>query len=710
MKEIGMESDKNVSDILEGLSAELIATDLTDTDTMCDIASRLGQMCDLLDEGSSAWSLAELVVQIAEAAASGGLDYPESGVVIISEALNAITRSLQASNDRSDEHLDAIASAAREVLASRNDSSAARPAVVVTPVVDAATALEAVEDACPLEEQDTELLAEFTTEALEHLVTAENALLQLESAPHDLGHIDTVLRAFHTVKGASAFLGLNQIQDLAHLAENLLSQARDGEVLLTGQHADVALKACDTLQRMTQAAGTNTDLPDGHDELVAILGGGQASPQNATPRSGTTRSGLASTDRTTFDHGDDVQQVHTSGDSAIRVSTRRLDDLIDTVGELVIAQSIVVQDIERSTTTDSHALTQSVTHASKIVRELQDLAMSLRMVPLKGTFAKMNRVARDLAKKSGKSVQLITRGEETEIDRNMVETLTDPLIHMIRNAVDHGIESTEQRAARGKAATGILSLKAYHSAGNVIIELSDDGKGLDRERILRKATAAGLVASDAELSDRDVFSLIFEPGFSTAEQVTEVSGRGVGMDVVKRNLTSLHGRVEVESELGRGTRFRLSLPLTMAITDAMVVKVGTERYLLPTIAIERSFRPDADTISTFAGEGEVVTYRDEVLPIVRLHDVFDLSDASTDPTDALMVVVYGNGRRCALMVDSLLGHQQAVIKSLGQALRNVPGTAGAAILGDGRVGLILDTDSLVNLALGRGHDTDLAAA
>jgi len=704
-----MESEKNVSDILEGLSAELIATDLTDTETMRDIASRLATMCDVLDEDSSAIQLVGLAAQVADASANEQLDHPESGIVVITEALNAIARSLQTPDDRSDGRFEAIAVAAREVLASRTESAVAHPPVAETPKVDAAAAPQVIEDICPLEEQDTELLAEFITEALEHLTTAENALLQLESAPHDLDHINTVLRAFHTVKGASAFLGLNEIQDLAHLAENLLSQARDGEVLMTGQHADVALKACDTLQKMTQSAGSSDTLPEGHEELVAVLGGRQASPQGNQRNIEPSRTGLVPSDQSSPNQTDDAQHAHTSGDSAIRVSTRRLDDLIDMVGELVIAQSIVVQDTERPTT-DERTLTQSVTHAGKIVRELQDLAMSLRMVPLKGTFARMNRVARDLAKKSGKSVQLITRGEDTEIDRNMVETLTDPLIHMIRNAVDHGIESTEERAVHGKAATGVLSLRAYHSAGNVIIELADDGRGLDRDQILSEAISAGLVTSDTELSDRDVFSLIFEPGFSTAEQVTEVSGRGVGMDVVKRNLTSLHGRIEVDSELGRGTRFRLSLPLTMAITDAMVVKVGTERYLLPTIAIERSFRPDIDAVSTFAGDGEVVTYRDEVLPVVRLHDVFDISDASTDPTDALMVVVYGNGRRCALMVDSLLGHQQAVIKSLGQALRDVPGTAGVAILGDGCVGLILDTDSLVNLALGRGHDTDLAAA
>jgi two-component system chemotaxis sensor kinase CheA len=332
----------------------------------------------------------------------------------------------------------------------------------------------------------------------------------------------------------------------------------------------------------------------------------------------------------------------------------------------------------------------------KIVRELQELAMSLRMVPLKPLIAKMNRVARDLARKSGKRIRLITQGEETEIDRNMVEELADPIIHMIRNAVDHGIEAPTDRVAEGKSDTGTIHLRAFHSAGNVVIELSDDGKGLDRDRILTRAIERGLVSPQAELTDKQVFALIFEPGFSTRNEITEISGRGVGMDVVKRNIAALHGRIDVTSTPGEGTTFCLMMPLTMAVTDAMMLRVGTERYLLPTIAIERSFQPGPEDMVTPAAGSELVMYRGDALPLIRLHDVFNIPQANTDPTHALIVVVYGNSKRCALMVDELLGHQQAVIKSLGASLRDIPGTAGAAILGDGQVGLILDTDSLIH--------------
>ena len=373
--------------------------------------------------------------------------------------------------------------------------------------------------------------------------------------------------------------------------------------------------------------------------------------------------------------------------------------MVDIVGELVIAQSMISQSPE-ILESKSRQFIRSISHAGKIVRELQDLAMSMRMVQLKGMFAKMRRLTRDLARKSNKSVRLVTSGDTTEIDRNMVETLTDPLIHMIRNAVDHGIESSQQRSQAGKETIGTISLRAYHTAGNVVIEVEDDGKGLDSKRIAQKAVECGLTPPNSELSNEQTLSLIFQPGFSTVEKVSEVSGRGVGMDVVRRNIARLRGRVEVSSESGRGTTFRLCLPLTTAIADAILVRVGSERFLLPTMSIERSFRPKADSISYVAQSGEVVMFRDELLPVFRLHKLFDIEGAATDPHKALLVVITGSGRRCALMVDELLSHQQAVIKSLGKASEDVQGTAGGAILGDGRVALILDTDGLINLALG----------
>jgi two-component system, chemotaxis family, sensor kinase CheA len=390
--------------------------------------------------------------------------------------------------------------------------------------------------------------------------------------------------------------------------------------------------------------------------------------------------------------------------ASVRIRTERLDRLVDMVGELVIAHSMVRQDptLNRG---DHMDLTRKVAHAGKIVRELQELAMSLRMVPLKPTFQKLARVVRDTAQKSGKSVDLVVAGEDTEIDRNMVDVIADPLIHMLRNGVDHGIETPDDRLSRGKPRAGTIRLTASHSGGNVIVELCDDGAGLDRARIVKKAIERGLIESDAQMSDSDVFNLIFEPGFSTRDQVTDVSGRGVGMDVVRRNVQQLNGRVDISSVLGAGTTFTLRLPLTLAVTDGMLVRVGSERFIVPTVNIQTSLRPVAENLSTVSQKGELLFIRGELIPMFRLHRLFDLAGATEDPTRALAVVVNGVEGRCALLVDELLGQQQVVAKSLGDGIGNVRGIAGGAILGDGRVGLILDTPEII--ALAREHASRL---
>jgi two-component system chemotaxis sensor kinase CheA len=342
-------------------------------------------------------------------------------------------------------------------------------------------------------------------------------------------------------------------------------------------------------------------------------------------------------------------------------------------------------------------LLKKVGHAGKIVRELQDLTMAMRMVPLRAVFQKMTRLVRDLAQKSGKTITLITEGEDTEIDRNMVDVISDPLMHMVRNACDHGVESPEVREQNGKPRGGVVRLAAYHSGGSVAIELQDDGKGLDRQRIVEKAVARGLIEADKELPDSEVFNLIFEPGFSTAEKVTDISGRGVGMDVVKRKIEGVRGRIDITSAAGKGSTFTLCLPLTLAITDGMLVRVGSERYIIPTVNIHLSFRPDRAAISTVAGGGEMVRLREELMPIFRLHRLFDVPTAKTNPTEGLLVVVDDNKRRCALLVDELLGKQQVVAKSLGENIKT-HGITGGAILGDGKVGLILDPSEIVQLA------------
>jgi two-component system, chemotaxis family, sensor kinase CheA len=379
------------------------------------------------------------------------------------------------------------------------------------------------------------------------------------------------------------------------------------------------------------------------------------------------------------------------------VNTARLDRLINMVGELVIAQSMVSQD-RRLLEDSTHELLRKVTHAGKIVRELQDLSMSMRMVPLKGTFQKMQRVARDLARKSSKNIDLITDDGETEIDRHMVDILNDVLVHMVRNAIDHGIESPDDRERCGKSRTGNVHLAAFHSGGSVVVEIKDDGRGLNRDRILRKSIENGLVDPDKQLSDSEIFNLIFAPGLSTAEQVSDISGRGVGMDVVRRGIESLHGRIDISTAPGLGSTFTVKLPLTLAITDGMLVGVGPEKYIIPTISIHVCFRPKPESLSTVAGRGELVMLRGNLMPIFRLHRLFGVKSAIEDPAKGLLVVVGDEQRRCALLVDELLGQQQVVAKSLNHAVGKVPGVSGGAILGDGKVGLILDPAEVVALA------------
>jgi two-component system chemotaxis sensor kinase CheA len=380
----------------------------------------------------------------------------------------------------------------------------------------------------------------------------------------------------------------------------------------------------------------------------------------------------------------------------------RLDRLLDMVGELVIAESMVSQMAELRNGASPQVL-RHIGQLDKITRELQELATSLRMVPIRPVFQKMARLVRDLSRKTGKSVELVMSGEDTEMDRAVVEKIADPLLHMIRNAIDHGLEDSAQRQRAGKSESGHIFLRAFHKAGNICIEIEDDGRGLDREAILAKGRTMGLTREGETLSDREVFALIFLPGFSTARIVTDVSGRGVGMDVVKRNIGELHGQVEIRTTAGHGTAFTIRLPLTLSIIDGMVLGVGRERYVLPTISIVKSIRPRPGEITTVLNCGEVLSVHGELIPVFRLDRLFGVSGAKQSPCDALVVVVEAEGRHAGLLVDELLGRQQIVIKSLAETMRNLSGIAGGAVMPDGEVGLVLDAAGLVYLAHAGGN-------
>ncbi len=578
-------------------------------------------------------------------------------------------------------------------------------------------------------------LPEFITEARAHLADAEAAMVALSSEPDNDESINLTFRAFHTIKGVAGFLNLTPLVELAHVSETLLDGARSHRFAVTPNDIDLVLAAGDMIQQMiaslegkpgpgqrewkeligklqgaasrsagpqpTKPAETPSASPPTPPKAAEAAPSRETEPEEATgakkDESGP-RSVLQPKAPPEADHGD-----HKAArvERTIKVSTTRLDMLVDMVGELVIAQSMVLQDpaIQRL---DSQSLTRNIGQVGKITRDLQEAAMSLRMVTVKATFQKMARLVRDVAGKAAKKVALSISGEDTELDRNVVEQISDPLVHMIRNAIDHGIESPDDRRGKGKNPEGHLSLSAYHQGGSIVIEIKDDGRGLDKQKIAKKAIEKGLLPADtnpAQMTDGEAFNLIFLPGFSTAEKVTDLSGRGVGMDVVRRNIEALRGKIEIDSVVGAGTTFRLRLPLTLAIIDGMVVRVGNNRYVVPTLSIEQSFRPAADDVHHLVDRGECVHVRGTVLPVYRLKEIFGQADGLDDLAQGILIVVEADSQRSCLFVDEILGQQQVVIKSLGMPRDRVTGLSGGAIMTDGRVALIVDVGTLVESAL-----------
>ncbi len=358
---------------------------------------------------------------------------------------------------------------------------------------------------------------------------------------------------------------------------------------------------------------------------------------------------------------------------------------------------MVAQVVSQFTAEKLAVLQEAVSVMDRHARELHERVMAVRMLPIKTLFGRFPRLVRDVAAAIGKQVTLEIVGEETELDKTVIEKIGDPLTHLVRNAIDHGLEDPAGRRAAGKAESGHVRLEAYQQGGSIYIEVADDGRGLDRDRILAKARANGLVTDDQALADEEIFGLIFRPGFSTADRVTELSGRGVGMDVVKRNVEALSGTVTIQSTPGRGTTFKIKLPLTVAILDGQMLRVGGETYIIPLVSIVESIRADEHALRSVLGTGEVVIVRGRVLPVVRVHRLFGVRDASEDATEGLLVIVEHEGLKVALLVDELLGQQQVVIKSLETNFRKMEGVSGATILGDGHVALILDVPGIIGL-------------
>src|SRR5579884_3749017 len=517
---------------------------------------------------------------------------------------------------------------------------------------------------------DPELLSDFIVESREHLNTIEQKVLALEQDAADQDAIHATFRAFHSILASKDYVGiwLDQLDAMLQRGETVA--APENATLL----ADLRRVLEERAAPVTEAASTSS---------IQELARAVSTPSEAAPEESAAARAV----------------VEKTEARSIKVDTARLDYLVDMVGEMVIAQSLVRHDPDLEAEKRPR-LVRNLSQLARITNEVQRTAMSMRMVPVRQLFRKMSRLVRDLSRKTGKRVELELYGEDTELDRNIVEDLGDPLMHMVRNAVDHGIETPEDRARSGKPDVARVRLGAAHQAGHIVIEVSDDGRGLNKEKIVARAVERGLLEAGTQPSEDELFHLIFQPGFSTAEKVTDVSGRGVGMDVVKKQIQKLRGRVDIQSTPGAGAIFLLKLPLTLAIIDGLVARVGAERYIVPIFAVREMLRPTEDMISTVQGRAEMVLIRGSLLPIVRLHERFGVVPRTENPTEALLVVAEGARRRFCLMVDDLLGKQEVVIKSLGESLQRINGVAGGAILGDGRVGLILDLEGLVGDAHG----------
>src|SRR5579875_1176986 len=577
---------------------------------------------------------------------------------------------------------------------------------------------------------DPQLMGDFVTESLEHLAQVEIQMLILEKDPEDKPAIDTVFRGFHTIKGLAGFLDLTDIREVAHETETLLDLARKGQLRISPAVVDIVLAAADFLKAWLNRLTTMLEgrEPEAEPEKESLLARIRAGAQSdATPQAAVESPAAAPVSvphamapepqpipeaapqavaapvspaaEEAARNGAGERKAAASDKAAnedirtVKVQTSKLDFLVDMAGELVIVQSMVRHHPELAALRNPAAL-RNLQQLERITGELQKTAMSMRMVPVGGLFQKMSRLVRDLARKTGKQVEMESFGADTELDRNVVEELADPLMHMIRNAVDHGVEPPEQRTAAGKSPVGKVTLSASHQAGHIVIAIADDGRGLVRARIVEKAKKTGLIETDQGMSDREVFDLIFAPGFSTAAAVTDVSGRGVGMDVVKQQIQKLRGHVDIESVPGQGTTFYLRLPLTLAMIDGLVVGVGEERYVVPLFSVREMLRPTPEMIFSVENRQEMGLVRNNLIPVVRLHERFDVKPRSREATDSLWIVAEAAGKCFCLMVDELIGKQEVVIKSLGESLKNVPGIAGGAILGDGRVGLILDLESI----------------
>ncbi|NOY13191.1 MAG: chemotaxis protein CheA [Deltaproteobacteria bacterium] len=579
-----------------------------------------------------------------------------------------------------------------------------------------------------------EMRLSFVQEGNELLQNAEQGLLAWGENPGDTESIGDIFRQIHSFKGNCGFFGFVQMEKLSHQMENILDRVKSGSQLAVENPADQLLASLDVLQQAVN------DISDGKEGIIEdleqrvqqlqllvppLLGEflveegvaekaihqavktqkkpvgeilveqGKASPVQVDNALKKQQENLKKAKQETKPA---VRTKTPAKRQDIRVDLSKLDSLINLIGELVIGENMLIHNPDLIGL-ELESFNKAGQHMSKLVRELQEMAMTIRMIPVSGLFRRMIRLVHDISVKAGKKVDLVLVGEETEIDKTVIETITDPLVHLLRNSLDHGLEPPDERLATGKTEKGTVHLTASHEEGEVWVVIEDDGRGLDRDKILEKAISKGMVDGDSsEMSDKAIYNLIFAPGFSTADQVTDISGRGVGMDVVKRNLEKIKGKIDVSSTPGQGTRITLRIPLTLAIIDGMLVRVGTTTCIMPTLSILEAFRPTMEQMTITPEGDELARVRENFFPVIRLHEILEKEPASRNLPDGILIVLEYQGSRFCLFVDEIVGQQQTVIKGLSEFIGNVAGVSGCTILGDGGVSLILDVGSLVESA------------
>ena len=544
-----------------------------------------------------------------------------------------------------------------------------------------------------------EIIGDFLVEADELISSLDGNLVELESAPGDVSLINEVFRAVHTIKGTSSFLGLAQITELTHRAEDVLNRLRKSELAVTPEIMDVLLESVDSLKGLVDDVrcgdGRVHDLSGILTKLSAVSGlGDEVTPATKTDQ----RSPLPEMEK----HSERATAtIRPTGEKTIRVSVERLDTLMNMMGELVLGRNSLMQSVNelnagRAGDYDPERLNQASTAVSFITSELQMAVMKMRMQPIGRVFSKFPRLVRDLGRDHEKQIRLVLSGESTELDKSVIEEINDPLVHIVRTSCDHGLEGPEERAASGKPPTGTITLAASQQGSHILIRVDDDGRGLNTEAIVAKAVERGLVseADRRAISDTEICNLVFEPGFSTAEKVTDVSGRGVGMDVVRTNIERLNGTVELNSRSGVGTAITIKLPLTLAIIQGLLVQSDNDVFVLPMSSVHETVKT-TDVHIHYINQRPVFRLRDDVIPIIGLQDSLGLQKSRLTLTEKPYVVVAGQAeKKLGIMVDCFLGQEEVVVKSLGSYLGNSRGVSGATILGDGRIRLIIDVGGL----------------